>query len=86
MVKTNEKMITEAISFLRQTINDKQPTLWSLIALQGFFNLAYQNNKKSFKALFGLFFIYWLLDDKRADVFYYKLLELKVGELSLIHI
>ena len=80
MVKTNEKMTSEAIGFLRQTINDKNPTLWSLIALQGYFNLAYQNNKKSFKALFGLFFIYWLLDDKRADVFYYKLLELKVGE------
>ena len=80
MAKTNEKMITEAIGFLRQTINDKCPTLWSLIALQGYFNLAYQDNKKSFKALFGLFFVYWLLGDKRADVFYYKLLELKVGE------
>lgn len=80
MVKTDVTMIAEAIGFLRQTINDKQPTLWSLVALQGFFNLAYQNNKKSFRALFGLFFIYWLLDDKCADVFYYKLLELKVGE------
>lgn len=80
MVKTDVTMIAEAIGFLRQTINDKQPTLWSLVALQGFFNLAYQNNKKSFRALFGLFFIYWLLDDKRADVFYYKMLELKVGE------